>query len=98
MLKLRSRFTEPKGGHESTRRPDSSSPEAKLSPGPTTGCEPAAMRRVAISIAADGVPFSPEVEAWLKAAGPFVTRLPESKKIFTKANGEFYKPGETFRQ
>jgi gamma-glutamyltranspeptidase/glutathione hydrolase len=52
----------------------------------------------AIWIAENGVPFSPIVDAWLKSAGQFVTRLPESKRIFTKDNGEFYKPGELFRQ
>jgi gamma-glutamyltranspeptidase/glutathione hydrolase len=52
----------------------------------------------AIWIAENGVPFSPLVEAWLKQAGPFVTRLPEAKRVFTRENGEFYKAGELFRQ
>jgi gamma-glutamyltranspeptidase / glutathione hydrolase len=52
----------------------------------------------AIWIADNGVPFSPLVDAWLKPAGPFVTRLPASKRVFTKENGEFYKVGELFRQ
>jgi gamma-glutamyltranspeptidase/glutathione hydrolase len=52
----------------------------------------------AVWIADNGVPFSPVVDAWLKEAGPFVTRLLESKRIFTKENGEFYKVGELFRQ
>src|SRR5262245_19004750 len=52
----------------------------------------------AIWIAEKGVPFSPLVEVWLKQAGPFVTRLPEAKRVFTKENGEFYKAGELFRQ
>lgn len=52
----------------------------------------------AIWIAENGVPFSPLVEAWLKQAGPFVTRLPEARRVFTKENGEFYKSGELFRQ
>ena len=52
----------------------------------------------AIWIADNGVPFSPLVDAWLKQAGPFVTRLPASKRIFTKENGEFYRVGELFRQ
>jgi len=52
----------------------------------------------AIWIADNGVPFSLLVDAWLKQAGPFVTRLPASKGIFTKESGEFYKVGELFRQ
>ncbi len=52
----------------------------------------------AIWIADHGVPFSPTVEEWLRQSSTFVTRLPETRRIFTKENGDLYKAGELFRQ
>jgi gamma-glutamyltranspeptidase/glutathione hydrolase len=44
--------------------------------------------RPAIWIAEHGVPVSPVLRAWLSAHGKFVTRLPETKRIFVKDDGE----------
>ncbi len=52
----------------------------------------------AIWIAESGVPFPGIVASWLNHVGHFVTRLPESERIFTKDNGDFYEAGELFRQ
>jgi gamma-glutamyltranspeptidase/glutathione hydrolase len=52
----------------------------------------------AISIAGQGVPFTPLVAAWLRQAKPFVTRLPEGKRIFTKEDGTDHAVGDLFQQ
>jgi gamma-glutamyltranspeptidase/glutathione hydrolase len=52
----------------------------------------------AIWIAEHGVPFNRVFEDWLSRSKTVVTRLPETKQIFTKPDGQFYKTGELFRQ
>jgi gamma-glutamyltranspeptidase / glutathione hydrolase len=52
----------------------------------------------AIWIAEHGVPFNRVFEDWLSQSKTVITRLPETKQIFTKPNQEFYKTGELFRQ
>lgn len=52
----------------------------------------------AIWIAEHGVPFNEITAASLAAARPFMTRLPETSRIFKSEDGDFYKPGELFRQ
>jgi gamma-glutamyltranspeptidase len=52
----------------------------------------------AIWIAENGVVVSPTVNAWISSQKTFVTRLPETKRIFTKPDGELYKTGDLFRQ
>lgn len=52
----------------------------------------------AIWIADHGVPFSPIVKDWLQQSAPFVTRLPDGARIFTKKNGQLYEAGDLFRQ
>jgi len=52
----------------------------------------------AIWIAENGVVMSSTVNKWISSQKTFVTRLPETKRIFTKPDGELYKTGDLFRQ
>jgi gamma-glutamyltranspeptidase / glutathione hydrolase len=52
----------------------------------------------AIWVAEHGIPVSPVLRAWLLAHAKFVTRLPESKRIFMKENGELHAAGDLLRQ
>jgi gamma-glutamyltranspeptidase / glutathione hydrolase len=52
----------------------------------------------AIWVAEHGIPVSPVLGAWLSAHARFVTRLPESKRIFMKENGELHAAGDLLRQ
>ncbi len=52
----------------------------------------------AIWIAENGVAMSPMVSGWISSQRSFITRLPESKRVFTKPDGEVYKSGDLFRQ
>ena len=52
----------------------------------------------AIWIAERGVPVSPPVGSWLVSQKAVITRLPETRRVFTRDNGEFYRTGELFRQ
>jgi gamma-glutamyltranspeptidase / glutathione hydrolase len=52
----------------------------------------------AIWIAENGVVVNPFVGTWIRSQKNFITRLPETKRIFTKPDGELYKAGDLFRQ
>jgi gamma-glutamyltranspeptidase/glutathione hydrolase len=52
----------------------------------------------AIWVADHGMPVSPMLDTWLKSQRRVVTRLPEGKKLFTKADGTLHTRGDTFRQ
>ncbi len=52
----------------------------------------------AIYFAEQGFEFTPLNEAQLMLRGEVLSRLPETKAIFTKADGTFYRRGEVFRQ
>ena len=52
----------------------------------------------AIWIAENGVPVGSVVSFWISSQKNFITRLPETKRVFTKPDGELYKYGELFRQ
>ncbi len=52
----------------------------------------------AIWIAENGVAISPPVGAWLAQQKDVITRLPQTRRIFTKADGELYRTGDLFRQ
>jgi len=52
----------------------------------------------AIWIAGHGVPFNRVFEDWLNQSKTVITRLPETKQIFTKPDQQFYSTGELFRQ
>jgi gamma-glutamyltranspeptidase/glutathione hydrolase len=58
----------------------------------------AALFGPAIWIADHGVALNPPVGSWLVSARNFITRLPETKRIFTKEDGELYQAGDMFRQ
>lgn len=46
----------------------------------------------AIWIAEHGVPFSPLLGIWFQQSSQILTRLPETKRIFTTEVGDPYKP------
>jgi gamma-glutamyltranspeptidase / glutathione hydrolase len=52
----------------------------------------------AIRIAENGFALSPAIGKWTDSQRAFITRLPETKRIFTKDNGEIYQAGDVFRQ
>ncbi len=52
----------------------------------------------AIWIAENGVAVNPTLNAWISSQKAFITRLPETKRIFTKPDGELYRTGDVFRQ
>jgi len=58
----------------------------------------AALFRPAIWIAEHGMPFSRELDSWLTQSKDFIGRLPETRKVFTKPDQQFYKQGDWFRQ
>ncbi|AMO23639.1 gamma-glutamyltransferase [Ramlibacter solisilvae] len=51
-----------------------------------------------IYLAEQGVPINPLVNHAIKMREQDLLRLPETKSIFTKPNGTFYKTGENFKQ
>lgn len=51
----------------------------------------------AIRLARDGFPMTEKLAASLKASADRLGKFPESGKIFLR-DGDFYRPGETFRQ
>ena len=52
----------------------------------------------AIWIAERGFTVNPVVSEWLRSQKDFITRLPETRRVLTKENGEIYLPGDTLRQ
>ncbi len=52
----------------------------------------------AIWIAEHGVAVNPRLARDFKRSERFITRLPEGKRTFTKADGSLYQTGELFRQ
>src|SRR5262249_5004952 len=51
-----------------------------------------------IWIAEHGVPVSLVLKGWLSAHAKYLTRLPETKRIFVKDNGEFHAAGDLLQQ
>ncbi|MFT3905277.1 MAG: gamma-glutamyltransferase [Steroidobacteraceae bacterium] len=49
-------------------------------------------------VADHGVPFNPAVQGWLSQSGSTMTRLPDTRRIFTHDDGRPYQIGENFRQ
>jgi gamma-glutamyltranspeptidase/glutathione hydrolase len=52
----------------------------------------------AVELAEKGFTIGPMLGAFLKQRKAVLTRLPETKKIFTKPDGSFYTQGDFFRQ
>ena len=52
----------------------------------------------AIWIADKGVVLNRNVGGWISSQQGFITRLPETKRVFTKPDGELYQAGDVFRQ
>ena len=52
----------------------------------------------AINMAENGQTVSPAMEWWIGEKKTVLSRHPETKRVFTKANGEFYVKGDLFRQ
>jgi len=52
----------------------------------------------AIWIAEHGITLNPIVGGWISGDEQFITRLPETKRVFTKSGGALYKTGDLFRQ
>jgi len=52
----------------------------------------------AIWVAENGFTVGPMVGRWIATQQNYITRLPETKRIFTKGNGDSYKIGDLFRQ
>jgi gamma-glutamyltranspeptidase/glutathione hydrolase len=52
----------------------------------------------AVWVADEGVAVGPMVTSLLQAQEKFITRLPETKRIFTKQDGTLYWYGDVFRQ
>jgi gamma-glutamyltranspeptidase/glutathione hydrolase len=52
----------------------------------------------AIALAEKGEPVSPSMAWWINSKKSVLSRLPETKQIFTKPDGKFYGEGDLFRQ
>src|SRR5215475_480224 len=52
----------------------------------------------AIYLADKGFVVDPALNFWINTRKDVLTRLPETKRVFTKQDGEFYKAGELFKQ
>jgi gamma-glutamyltranspeptidase/glutathione hydrolase len=52
----------------------------------------------AIALADKGETVSPVMERWIHSKKSVLSRLPETKKVFTKPDGKFYVKGDLFRQ
>jgi gamma-glutamyltranspeptidase / glutathione hydrolase len=52
----------------------------------------------AIYLAEKGFVVDPVVNAWINMRKDVLSRLPETKRVFTKQDGEFYKAGDLFKQ
>jgi gamma-glutamyltranspeptidase/glutathione hydrolase len=52
----------------------------------------------AIVLAEKGEIVSPVMEWWINSKKSVLSRLPETKKVFTKPDGTFYAKGDLFRQ
>lgn len=52
----------------------------------------------AIAAAEDGIPVSPLLARFIAARQTVLSRLPETKRIFTDEDGRFYVEGDLFRQ
>jgi gamma-glutamyltranspeptidase / glutathione hydrolase len=52
----------------------------------------------AIYLAEKGFVVDPMVSAWIDMRKDVLSRLPETKRVFTKQDGEFYKAGDLFKQ
>jgi gamma-glutamyltranspeptidase / glutathione hydrolase len=52
----------------------------------------------AIALAEKGEVISPVMEWWINSKKSVLSRLPETKKVFTKPDGKFYAKGDLFRQ
>jgi gamma-glutamyltranspeptidase/glutathione hydrolase len=52
----------------------------------------------AIAMAADGEKVGPVMEWWIDSKKGVLSRYPETKKIFTRSDGGYYRTGDLFRQ
>src|SRR5215510_11870958 len=52
----------------------------------------------AIYLAEKGFVVDPVLGGWIYMRKDVLSRLPETKRVFTKQDGEFYKPGDHFKQ
>jgi gamma-glutamyltranspeptidase/glutathione hydrolase len=52
----------------------------------------------AIWIAEKGFAVTPVIAGWLRSQKDFITRLPESKRVLTKQDGNLYRTDDIFRQ
>src|SRR5262249_21624383 len=52
----------------------------------------------AIYLADKGFVVHPLLSGWINPQKDVLSRLPETKRVFTKQDGEFYKPGDIFKQ
>jgi gamma-glutamyltranspeptidase/glutathione hydrolase len=52
----------------------------------------------AVSMAGDGIPVSPMLARFLTTRRAVLSRLPETKRLFTTSEGSFYQQGDRFRQ
>jgi gamma-glutamyltranspeptidase / glutathione hydrolase len=52
----------------------------------------------AIYLAEKGFVVDPALSFWINMRKDVLSRLPETKQVFTKENGEFYKAGDLFKQ
>ncbi len=52
----------------------------------------------AIYLAEKGFVMDPPLNGWMNMRKDVLSRLPETKRVFTKQDGEFYKAGDLFKQ
>jgi gamma-glutamyltranspeptidase/glutathione hydrolase len=52
----------------------------------------------AMSMAGDGIPVSSLLARFLSTRQAVLSRLPDTKRLFTKSDGSFYREGDHFRQ
>jgi gamma-glutamyltranspeptidase / glutathione hydrolase len=52
----------------------------------------------AIYFAEEGIPVTPRLGRWFGYRQEILSRLPETKAVFTQANGDFTKAGDVFKQ
>jgi len=52
----------------------------------------------AVYFAEEGIPITPRLGRWMEARKAILSRVPETKAVFTRADGEFYAEGDVFTQ
>jgi gamma-glutamyltranspeptidase / glutathione hydrolase len=105
---LNAGFDTPRDEKDALSIPSKSSGRTALVPGFMAGVDAAHKRfgklpfsRLfdhAIALAEDGIRIDPDLSSWFHKRKDVLARLPETRRIFMKADGSLYAAGDLFRQ